>query len=65
MVKNFIGKRPIIIAHRGASGYRSEHTLAAYELAPSAAGCAYALGANYIDNPPLYNATVSVYTQFF
>ncbi len=36
MVKNFIGKRPIIIAHRGASGYRSEHTLAAYELAPSA-----------------------------
>jgi glycerophosphoryl diester phosphodiesterase len=25
--------RPIIIAHRGASGYRPEHTLAAYELA--------------------------------
>ncbi len=24
---------PIIIAHRGASGYRPEHTLAAYELA--------------------------------
>ncbi len=26
-------KHPIIIAHRGASGYRPEHTLAAYELA--------------------------------
>ena len=25
--------RPIVIAHRGASGYRPEHTLAAYELA--------------------------------
>lgn len=25
--------RPIIIAHRGASGYRPEHTLASYELA--------------------------------
>src|SRR5687767_568657 len=24
---------PIVIAHRGASGYRPEHTLAAYELA--------------------------------
>ncbi|MEB3145220.1 MAG: glycerophosphodiester phosphodiesterase family protein, partial [Cylindrospermopsis raciborskii 1523720] len=24
---------PIIIAHRGASGYRPEHTLAAYQLA--------------------------------
>ena len=23
---------PIVIAHRGASGYRPEHTLAAYEL---------------------------------
>ncbi len=31
---------PIIIAHRGASGYRPEHTLAAYE---------YALGADYIE----------------
>jgi len=28
-----ITPRPIIIAHRGASGYRPEHTLAAYELA--------------------------------
>ncbi|MDM9380595.1 glycerophosphodiester phosphodiesterase [Chlorogloeopsis sp. ULAP01] len=26
-------KKPIVIAHRGASGYRPEHTLAAYELA--------------------------------
>jgi glycerophosphoryl diester phosphodiesterase len=26
-------KRPIVIAHRGASGYRPEHTLAAYWLA--------------------------------
>jgi glycerophosphoryl diester phosphodiesterase len=29
------GQRPIVIAHRGASGYRPEHTLAAYELAIS------------------------------
>ena len=27
------GSRPLIIAHRGASGYLPEHTLAAYELA--------------------------------
>ncbi|MBW4613411.1 MAG: glycerophosphodiester phosphodiesterase [Desmonostoc vinosum HA7617-LM4] len=33
---------PIVIAHRGASGYRPEHTLAAYELA-------IALGADYIE----------------
>ncbi|MEH2194880.1 MAG: glycerophosphodiester phosphodiesterase family protein [Nostoc sp.] len=33
---------PIIIAHRGASGYRPEDTLAAYELA-------IALGADYIE----------------
>lgn len=26
-------KKPIVIAHRGASGYRPEHTLAGYELA--------------------------------
>jgi glycerophosphoryl diester phosphodiesterase len=25
--------RPLVIAHRGASGYRPEHTRAAYELA--------------------------------
>lgn len=42
MVKNFTRKPPIIIAHRGASGYRPEHTLAAYELA-------VALGADYIE----------------
>ena len=33
---------PIIIGHRGASGYRPEHTLAAYELAID-------LGADYIE----------------
>jgi glycerophosphoryl diester phosphodiesterase len=27
------GQRPIVIAHRGASGYRPEHTLASYALA--------------------------------
>jgi glycerophosphoryl diester phosphodiesterase len=36
------GQAPIVIAHRGASGYRPEHTLAAYELA-------IAQGANYIE----------------
>jgi glycerophosphoryl diester phosphodiesterase len=33
---------PIIIAHRGASGYRPEHTLAAYQLAID-------MGADYIE----------------
>ncbi|MBH8555931.1 glycerophosphodiester phosphodiesterase [Nostocaceae cyanobacterium CENA357] len=42
MTKTFTDKLPIIIAHRGASGYRPEHTLAAYELA-------IALGADYIE----------------
>mgnify|MGYP000265346546 CR=1 FL=1 len=28
-----MSQRPIVIAHRGASGYRPEHTLAAYRLA--------------------------------
>jgi glycerophosphoryl diester phosphodiesterase len=28
-----VSKRPLVIAHRGASGYRPEHTRAAYELA--------------------------------
>jgi len=42
VTKKFTGKTPIIIAHRGASGYRPEHTLAAYELA-------IALGADYIE----------------
>ncbi|MEM9310500.1 MAG: glycerophosphodiester phosphodiesterase [Pseudomonadota bacterium] len=36
------GGRPLIIAHRGASGDRPEHTLAAYELAID-------LGADYIE----------------
>lgn len=37
------GKRaPLVVAHRGASGYRPEHTLAAYELAA-------AMGADYIE----------------
>jgi glycerophosphoryl diester phosphodiesterase len=35
-------KLPIIIAHRGASGYRPEHTLTAYELAID-------MGANFIE----------------
>jgi glycerophosphoryl diester phosphodiesterase len=35
-------ERPLVIAHRGASGYLPEHTLAAY-----AAG--YAMGADYIE----------------
>ncbi len=34
--------RPIVIAHRGASGYLPEHTLEAYALA-------YAMGADYIE----------------
>jgi glycerophosphoryl diester phosphodiesterase len=37
-----MNQTPIIIAHRGASGYRPEHTLAAYELAIN-------LGADYIE----------------
>jgi glycerophosphoryl diester phosphodiesterase len=37
------GRRaPIVIGHRGASGYRPEHTLASYELA-------IAMGADYIE----------------
>lgn len=42
MTKNLTNQHPIIIAHRGASGYRPEHTLAAYELAID-------LGADYIE----------------
>lgn len=33
---------PVVIAHRGASGYRPEHTLAAYELAAR-------MGADYLE----------------
>ncbi|WP_414753379.1 glycerophosphodiester phosphodiesterase family protein [Anabaena sp. CCY 9910] len=36
------GQQPIVIGHRGASGYRPEHTLAAYELAIQ-------MGADYIE----------------
>ena len=36
------GAAPLVIAHRGASGYRPEHTLAAYRLAIQ-------LGADYIE----------------
>ncbi len=36
------GQTPIVIGHRGASGYRPEHTLAAYEHAIN-------LGADYIE----------------
>ncbi|WP_016952368.1 glycerophosphodiester phosphodiesterase [Anabaena sp. PCC 7108] len=42
MAKNYTINSSIIIAHRGASGYRPEHTLAAYELAID-------LGADYIE----------------
>jgi glycerophosphoryl diester phosphodiesterase len=35
-------RRPLVIAHRGASGYLPEHTLPAYAMA-------YALGADYIE----------------
>ncbi len=34
--------RPLVIGHRGASGYRPEHTLASYELAAR-------LGADYLE----------------
>jgi glycerophosphoryl diester phosphodiesterase len=36
------GQKPIVIGHRGASGYRPEHTLAAYALA-------IRMGADYIE----------------
>lgn len=42
MTTTLQGTPPIIIGHRGASGYRPEHTLAAYELAID-------LGADYIE----------------
>ena len=37
-----LASRPLVIAHRGASGHRPEHTLAAYELA-------IRMGADYIE----------------
>ena len=36
------GQAPIVIGHRGASGYRPEHTLASYQLAITQ-------GADYIE----------------
>src|SRR6188508_2842027 len=36
------GKPPLVIAHRGASGYRPEHTIASYTLAIE-------MGADYIE----------------
>ena len=41
-VPGFGARPPIVIAHRGASGYRPEHTLASYELA-------IRLGAEFIE----------------
>jgi glycerophosphoryl diester phosphodiesterase len=35
-------RHPLVIAHRGASGYRPEHTLASYELAAR-------MGADFIE----------------
>ena len=40
--KTLDGKAPLVIAHRGASGYRPEHTLASYTLAIE-------MGADYIE----------------
>src|SRR5829696_5536963 len=46
------GARPIVIAHRGASGHRPEHTLAAYSLAID-------MGADFIE-PDLVSTKDSV-----
>jgi glycerophosphoryl diester phosphodiesterase len=40
--KTLDGKAPLVIAHRGASGHRPEHTLASYALATE-------MGADYIE----------------
>ncbi|HEY9801453.1 MAG TPA: glycerophosphodiester phosphodiesterase [Leptolyngbyaceae cyanobacterium] len=42
LARKFPLQPPIVIGHRGASGYRPEHTLAAYKLAIE-------MGANYIE----------------
>lgn len=42
VAKPAAGPRPLVIAHRGASGYRPEHTLSAYRLA-------IAQGADFIE----------------
>jgi len=39
---SLLSAQPLVIAHRGASGYRPEHTLAAYQLAME-------LGADYVE----------------
>ncbi|MEG4805651.1 esterase-like activity of phytase family protein [Microcoleus sp. ARI1-B5] len=41
-INTLTGEVPIVIGHRGASGYRPEHTLASYELAID-------MGADYIE----------------
>lgn len=41
-IKTLSGEQPIVIGHRGASGYRPEHTLASYELAIN-------MGADFIE----------------
>lgn len=41
-IKTLSGELPIVIGHRGASGYRPEHTLASYELAID-------MGANFVE----------------
>jgi glycerophosphoryl diester phosphodiesterase len=47
-----VADAPLVIAHRGASGYRPEHTLAAYRLA-------IRMGADYIE-PDLVSTTDGV-----
>lgn len=42
IAKNYVKERPLIIAHRGASGYRPEHSLETYQLA-------IAQGADFIE----------------
>ena len=42
MATSVIAESPVVIAHRGASGYLPEHTLEAY-------AAAYAMGADYIE----------------
>lgn len=42
MATNTIAESPVVIAHRGASGYLPEHTLEAYAVA-------YVMGADYIE----------------
>lgn len=66
------GAAPLVIGHRGASGYRPEHTLASYDLAIT-------LGANYIEpdlvmtkdgvlvarHEPVIGATTNVASSIF